>query len=121
MRMFFLLAAALGALTTPAGAQPRETVTSAGRTCTYPGPNNASPRVVVVRMSQNCPATYPGANNSNLPLPPTAQLREEETIGEGRRCAYEQSGTIWYRAITLERRCPLTAGMLPAEPPRPGL
>ena len=63
-----------------------------------------------VGIGQNCPFSYPVAQEGTPP-PPSAQL-QSETVADGRRaCVYAQAGTTWTLSFELSQACPLHAGI----------
>lgn len=68
-----------------------------------------------VGLGENCPLMPP--NPGSAPLPPTARLTSESIEGRTRQCTYTQAGLVWQITTTIDRPCPLAAGMLPDAPP----
>jgi hypothetical protein len=97
-------------------AQPvDEWVEGPHRVCAYPpDPGSDDVRQYNVGVGEACPAYYP-IRSTNLPAPPTARLLKETVIGGTRVCRYAQRGREWRFDVALDKRCPLTAGMVETE------
>ncbi len=95
-----------------------ERVDGRQRVCTYaPVAGNLlsdgqGRRVHRTGFGENCPATFP-ATRSDLPVPPTARLRQEASSGEPLVCVYEQGPNEWALPMPESGTCPLYAGMVP--------
>lgn len=112
-----MLAVAMGLWALPARAQLiSERADGLSRVCVYADPSrttNTTTESVRTGIGQNCPITRPLAN-SNLAVPPTAQLLSQSIAGEQRICVYAEAGTRWSFTLSLSQPCPIAAGMLPS-------
>jgi hypothetical protein len=118
MRHLIVLSLAVLAALVPETGQAQllyDRVEGLQRVCTYR--DNFDPsraRETRTGIGSACP-TFPPRSRSSLPAPPTARLLATQDDDSGRQCVYGEGSRRWTIETTVDRRCPLSAGILMKE------
>lgn len=114
-RLFLLLAFALSnVVAAPLGASELIDSSTVGtkRSCSYAvGANGTETVTYLVGIGEACPTRRP-LTRSPLRPPPSARLTKTAIVNGQRLCTYSQGAIDWEVPVTLNRPCPINAGMV---------
>ena len=82
------------------------------RACTYAsGDDLTQTTTFLVGLGESCPTRMPRTTSALRP-PPTARLTKTEIVNRQRVCTFSQGGTDWTVPVSIDRPCPISAGMI---------